>query len=155
MRSPLPVRRGLDIVAPLTLYRAIGRRPSEVYVDSDRRVTGSAGGQRLWDLVYEEHVAQPGCQLQERQGGIMLLTATGDTYPVQLSPPQARTAEDAFTHAGHALTADWAMIERLIAEGSLVVATIRRSKVAPFNPAQVKFDEHQPLVTSAGISSAP
>lgn len=100
MRSPLPVRRGLDVVSPFPLYRAIGRRPSTIYVDEQRQASHvEAGGHRLWDLVFEEWIAQPGDQLQDRQGSIMLVTKSGACHPVQLSPPQERSVQSAFTHA--------------------------------------------------------
>lgn len=148
MRSPVPVRRGLDVIAPIRLFRAIGRRPSAVAVDEQRRPVGTEEmrSHRLWDLVFEECVARPGDQLQDRQGSIVLVTKEGQCNPVQLSPPQARSMSTAFTHADQALSADWAVIDQLLAEGMLAVGSIRRTKQAPFNPAQVKFDESQPLV---------
>lgn len=146
MRSPVPVRRGLDVVAPFTVYRAIGRRPSGVYVDEERRATPS-GGHQLWDLVFEVYETQPGDQLQDRQGCIMLVTRNGESQPVQLTPPEARSVGTAFTHAGRALAADWALVESLLAEGRLAPASVRRTTQAPFNPAEVKFEEDHPLVT--------
>ncbi len=149
MRSPLPIRRGLDVLAPVTLYRAIGRRPSRVYVDEQRHAfdrDGAGKRHRLWDLVYERYEARPGDQLQDRQGGIMLVTRDGECCPVQLSEPCERTAEHAFTHADRALAADWTVIEGLIADGLLEVGSIRRTKQMPFNPAQVRLDEGHPLV---------
>ena len=151
MRSPVPVRRGLDVIGPITLYRAIGRRPSAVLVDEQRRPTGALGeaqGYRLWDLVFEECMARPGDQLQDRQGSIVLVTKDGQCNPVQLSPPQPRSVSTAFTHADQALSADWVVIDRLLADGLLVIGSIRRTKQVPFNPAQVKFDESQPLVVA-------
>lgn len=157
MRSPVSVRRGLNVVGPITLYRAIGRRPSAVVVDEQRRPLGAPDdaaesrgaevcGHRLWDVVFEEWVARPGDQLQDRQGSVVLVTRAGQCHPVQLSPPQPRSVSTAFTHANEALSADWRVIDRLMAEGLLVVGSIRRTKQAPFNPAQVKFDASQPLV---------
>lgn len=137
------------MLAPIPLFRAIGRRPSSVSVDDQRRpVPGNGQGHRLWDLVFEECEARPGDQLQDRQGSIVLVTKDGQCSPVQLSPPHPRNVATAFTHADKTLSADWAVIDRLLADGRLAVGSIRRTKQAPFNPAQVKFDETQPLVTA-------
>lgn len=149
MRSPLPVRRGLNVLGPLTVYRAIGRRPSAVYVDQGG-TAGRSGTHRLWDRVFEEYIAEPGDQLQDRQGAIMLVTEAGDCFPVQLSRPTARTVKTAFTYAELALAEDWAEIDRLIGLGLLEAASIRRTKQVPFAPAEVKFPENQPLVVAAG-----
>lgn len=151
MRSPLPILRGLDVVVPVRLYRAIGRRPSPVYLDNERRPTAVAtgGGGRLWDTVFEEYVAEPGSQLQQRQGSIVLMTPDGSTYPVQLSRPEPRTPANAFDHADQTLNADCGEIEKLLLDGSLAVGSIRRGKQAPFKPSDVKFGEEQPLVSAS------
>ncbi len=149
MRSPLPVRRGLNVLGPFTVYRAIGRRPSAVYVDHGG-TAGRTGKHRLWDRVFEEYLATPGDQLQDRQGAIMLVTPAGDCFPVQVSRPTARTVKTAFAYAELALAEDWAEIERLVARGLLETASIRRTKQIPFAPAEVKFPENQPLVVTAG-----
>lgn len=156
MRSPVPVRRGLDVLSPITLFQAIGRRPSSVAVDEQHRVVGAgeSRGHRLWDLVFEEVTARPGDQLQDRQGSIVLVTREGQCHPVQLSPPEPRSVSTAFTHADRTLSADWVVIDRMIAEGRLAVGSIRRTKQAPFNPAGVKFDETQPLVVRRGAAEA-
>jgi len=147
MRSPLSIRRALDVAAPVTVYRAIGRRPSAVYVDEVRHATDSPGTQhRLWDMVFEEYVAQVGDQLQDGQGSLMLLTEGGDFHRIQITPPQPRSLCDAFTHAGRTLAADWARIEALMAEGRLTAGRVQRSRHMPFDAAQVKFDDDQPLV---------
>lgn len=148
MRSPLPILRGLDVVAPVRLYRAIGRRPSAVYIDNQRRPTMTvAGGGRLWDTVFEEYIAPPGSQLQQRQGSIVLMMPDGSSYPVQLSRPEPRTASNAFDHADQTLSADCGAIERLLEDGLLAIGAIRRGKQAPFKPSEVKFGEEQPLVS--------
>lgn len=155
MRSPVPVRRGLDVATPFLLYRAVGRRPSAVWVDEHRRPTRSDDGRyRLWDLVFEEWLAQPGDQLQDRQGSLMLVTKAGDYHAVQLTRPEPRSVNTAFTQADRTLSADWAIIDRLLSEGALAVGSIRRIKQPPFNPAQVKFEEGHPLVIAAEEASS-
>lgn len=148
MRSPLSIRRALDIAAPFTVYRAIGRRPSAVYVDEVRHPVADSPDMphRLWDMVFEEYVAQVGDQLQDGQGSLMLLTESGDFHRVQITPPQPRSLHDPFTHADRTLAADWARIEVLMAEGRLTAGRVQRSRQMPFDAAQVKFADDQPLV---------
>ncbi len=143
-----PARRGLDVVSPVTVYLVIGRRPSSVFLD-DRRVprNGANGiGHRLWDRVFRAIEARPGDQLQDRPGGLVLVTGEGESHLVQLSPPEARCVESAFTHAGDVLAADLALAETLIAEGRLSVGSTRRAKVPPVRTNQTVYAEDHPLV---------
>lgn len=147
MRSPPPIRRAFRLTESITLYRAIGRRPSAVFVDDDRRATADESGHhRLWDFVFEEYVAQPGDQIQDRQGSIQLLTGDGECHLVQLTQPRARSLETAFSHASRTLSADWEIIERMLGDGQLVPVTGRRATHVPFDAAAVKYGEDQPLV---------
>ena len=148
MRTHPPAHRALDVVAGFTIYRVIGRRPSGVYVDpSMRATTDMRDAQPLWDLVFEAIQAGAGDQIQDRPGGLVLVTRDGQPRPIQLTPPVPRTVESAFTHAERALAADRALLDRMLADGSVMVAPIRRIKVPA--PATIKtvFAEDHPLVT--------
>lgn len=154
MRTHPPAHRALDVVAGFTIYRVIGRRPSGVHVDSSMRVTTDMrDAQPLWDLVFEVVPAGPGDQIQDRPGGLVLVTRDGQPRPIQLTPPVPRTVESAFTHAERALAADRALLDRLLADGSVTVAPIRRIKVPA--PAAIKtiFAEDHPLVTPIPAAS--
>ena len=70
-----PADRALDVLAPMIIHRPIGRRLSEVYVDNAMRpVRSGSPTQRLSDVVYWRTQAVPGEQIQERSGGMVLVT---------------------------------------------------------------------------------
>jgi len=153
MRTHAPAHRALDVVLPFTIYLVIGRRPSGIYVDRSLKATTEDGGpdtQPLWDLVFEAAKANPGDQVQDRPGGIVLVGRDGGSRPVQLTPPSARSLENAFTHAERVLAADRAEVERLVAVGSLAIAPVRRIKQPPLPTAKVMFAGDHPLVTGRG-----
>jgi hypothetical protein len=129
----LPALRALDVHVPLVIYRIVGRRHSRVYVDDKMqpRRSGTAS-QRLSEPVYWQTRAVPGDQLQERKGGLMLVTVSGQCHPVRLTLPIPIGIETAFTHAERASQADCALIDSLIANRILVVSgTSRRSQEGP------------------------
>lgn len=153
MRGSLPAHRSFNVVVAFTVYRVIGRRPSAVYLDSDgssptERVTAN----RLWDLVFEEALAIPGDQIQDRPGGIILVKMNGDAFAVQLSPPSARSAQTAFSHAELALNADRQLAEELLHDGHLTTAPVRRVRVPLTTLPKAKFGEDQPLVCANGTA---
>ena len=148
MRTHPPAHRALDIVAGFTIYRVIGRRPSGVYVDHAMQVTTDMrDAQPLWDPVFEAIPAEPGDQIQDRPGGIVLVTREGQPQPIQLTAPVPRTVESAFTHAERALAADRALLEQMLADGRVTVAPIRRIKLPAPSAAKTVFAEDHPLVT--------
>jgi hypothetical protein len=150
MRTHPPAHRALDVVVPFTVYGAIGRRPSGVFVDSAMTATvDGTGAQPLWDLVFEAVPAAAGDQIQDRPGGIVLVSRDGESRPVQLTPPVPRSLTEAFTHAERILAADRAQVERLVAEGLLAVAPIRRIRAAAPPPARTLFTKDHPLVSAA------
>ncbi|WP_142850073.1 hypothetical protein [Telmatospirillum sp. J64-1] len=147
MRWSPPAHSGYDVVMPITLYRVIGRRPSAVYVNEHHEPTEDCStGNRLWDRVFLTALAEPGDQIQERSGGLVLVTQDGECHAVQLSEPEARSFETAFTQADHILAADRDMAERMLADGRLIPGKTKRLKCPPVQPASVKFDEDHPLV---------
>lgn len=143
-----PAQRALDVLVPVVVYRQIGRRPSEIYVDD--AMTAATHGEktkhRLSDRVYWRTRANPGDQIQYRPGGVLLLTAKGECHPVTLVEPTPLTAATAFTHADLAIKADQSEADRLIGTGSLKEGTPRRSKLPPSRPADKVFEVDHPLV---------
>jgi hypothetical protein len=144
------------VVSPVTVYLVVGRRPSGIYVDSAMRATtDTSGSQPLWDLVFEATTAQPGDQVQDRPGGIVLVDRDGEARAIQLVAPCARSLDGAFTHAERMLAADRAEVDRLIAVGVLSVGTVRRIKAPPPPRNNRTFAPDHPLVVPAGESAAP
>jgi hypothetical protein len=143
-----PAQRALDVVAPVVIYRQIGRRPSAVYVDEAMALAkaGKSARHRLSDRIYWRTSAKPGDQIQERPGGILLVTAGGECFPILLAEPTPLTPDTAFTHADLAIKADRGELERLVAAGSLVEATPRRPKRMPSRPSEKPFADGHPLV---------
>ncbi len=141
-------QRALDVVNPIVIYRQIGRRPSQVYVnDAMGDATPDKKAQhRLSDRVYLKTEAKPGDQIQDRRGGVLLVTAVGECYPIALAEPTPLTTETAFTHADLAIKADQAEAEKLIAAGSLVEATPRRPKQPPSRAPDRLFADDHPVV---------
>jgi hypothetical protein len=142
-----PAHRGLDVIEPVVIYRAIGRRPSAVYVDDAMRPTSSCKApHRLSDTVYWRTKATPGDQLQDRQGGTLLVTADGKCFPVRLAAPEPLSTDTAFTHAELALKADREIVDRLLAEGHLANAPARRPKSPPARAPDRMLDDGHPIV---------
>lgn len=141
-------QRALDVVTPVTIYRQIGRRPSQVYVnDAMGDATPDKKAQhRLSDRVYWKTQAKPGDQIQDRRGGVLLVNAAGECFPIALAEPTPLTTETAFTHADLAIKADQAEAEKLIAAGALVEATPRRPKHPPSRPPDRSFADDHPVV---------
>jgi hypothetical protein len=143
-----PAQRALDVVSPVVIYRQIGRRPSAVYVDEAMTMakSGKAAGHQLSDRIYWRTVANPGDQIQERPGGVLLVTASGQCFPILLSEPTPLTADTAFVHADLTIKADRSEAERLIGLGSLTEASPRRPKGGPSRPSEKQFAPDHPLV---------
>lgn len=113
--------RAFEFTTSVDIYRVAGRRPTDVWVDgSGKLVAPGPGAQPLKELVYWHTHATVGEQLQERLGGLFLVTPEGVCLPVVLSPPQPIVAETAFGHAQVARAGDNAAIDALIASGALI-----------------------------------
>ena len=107
MRYLPPADRALDVVAAVVIHRPIGRRLSDVYVDEAMRPARSGKPtQRLSDMVYWRTRAMPGEQIQERSGGMVLVTKAGTCHPIRLSVPEPLHLEIAFAHAERAVRSD-------------------------------------------------
>lgn len=144
-------QRALDVQTPVVIYRQIGRRPSQVYVDDAMTAPtpGTKARHRLSDRVYWRTEAKPGDQIQDRRGGVILVTAAGECYPITLAAPTPLTPATAFTHADLAIKADQAEAERLIGTGALVEASPRRPKRPLSRAADVQFPDDHPIVVDA------
>jgi len=87
----------------MVIHRPIGRRLSDVYVDQAMRPARSGRPtQRLSDVVYWRTHAVPGELIQERSGGMVLVTRAGTLHPIRLSAPEPLHVETAFTHTERA-----------------------------------------------------
>lgn len=151
MAAQTSAHPALNVTHPFTVFRVIGRRPSSVYVDGDMAPTAKApngnGGHRLWDLVYEQYTVHPGDQIQDRGGGIVLVTKDGQSHAVQLTEPHARELDTAFTHAAIALSADRQHAQALLKDGMVEIGTVRRIKwTQPMVTPKEVFAEDHPLV---------
>jgi hypothetical protein len=142
-----PADRAYDVVKPVVVYRLIGRRPSQVYVDDAMTPVSSGHSKnRLSDLVYWRTTARPGDQIQERPGTTLLVTAGGQSFPVLLTEPQPLEPGSAFTHAQSAAAADREVAATLMAEGVVKEAMPRRVKNQVSRGLERMFDERHPLV---------
>lgn len=142
-----PADRAFDVVQPIEIYRLIGRRPSQVYVDEHMSPTDSGRAQnRLSDGVYWRTTAIVGNQIQERPGTTLLVTQDGHAYQILLTPPRPLEPATAFIHAQGAAKADRACAEQLKAAGKLDEALPRRVKSEPPRASTLMFAEEHPLV---------
>lgn len=147
--SRFPADRYVAVAARLPIYRQIGRRPSQVYVD-DAMKPSAAGlpERRLFDNVFWRGYAEIGDQIEERASGLVLLTAGTDCYPIQLSPPRTLEVATAFGQADAMLREDRKILDALLAEGSVVEASPRRSSALLSRSPDTVFDEDHPLVVA-------
>jgi hypothetical protein len=150
-----PADRAYDVVQPVEIYRLIGRRPSQVYVDDRMSPTDSGRAQnRLSDGVYWRTTAKPGDQIQERPGTTLLVTADGHVHQILLSTPQPLEPATAFVHAQTAAKADRTRAEELKAAGLLGDGLPRRVKSEPSRASTQTFAEDHPLVVDEAPPSA-
>ena len=143
-----PADRALDVVAAVVIHRPIGRRLSEVYVDEAMRPARSGKPtQRLSDVVYWRTRAMPGEQIQERSGGMVLVTRAGTCHPIRLSVPEPLHLETAFTHTERAMQSDRGIVQDLMTEGVLVERPSRRLRGSMARWPHQLLPEDHPLVT--------
>jgi hypothetical protein len=116
-----PADRAFNVFAPVIIHRPVGRRLSDIYVDDSMRPARSGKTtHRLSDVVYWRTHAEPGEQIQERSGAMVLVTHIGTFHPIRLSVPEPLHLESAFTHSARAIRSDRAIVQALLAEGVLV-----------------------------------
>jgi hypothetical protein len=142
-----PADRAYDVQKPVVVFRLIGRRPSQVYVDEGMN-PGTSGNSknRLSDLVYWRTTARPGDQIQERPGTTLLATAGGQCFPILLAEPRPMKPGSAFTHAQAAAATDREIAAELLASGVLKEAMPRRVKNQLSRGSTRLYDEGHPLV---------
>jgi hypothetical protein len=144
----LPPNRSLDVHAPIVVYRVVGRRLSHVYVNEQMQPSQSGtASQRLSECVYWRTAAVPGDQLQERAGGIVLVSASGHCHLVRLTAPTPIERDGAFTHADRAIRADCALINTLLTDRVIVIGAYRRPQGPPSLPLRRLLAEDHPLVS--------
>lgn len=140
----------LDVLVGPTIYLAIGRRPSAVYLDAQMKTpTTDVSVHRLWDLVFLRTVAVEGDQLQDGIGGIMLVNSDGQGSPIQLLSPTPRSTANAFTQSAETLAADRALLRQMVEQGHLQTARLRRLTRPAFQPSHVTFSERHALVVDS------
>jgi hypothetical protein len=144
-----PADRRVMVTGPLPIYRQIGRRPSQVYVDDAMSPAASGSPERrLFDGVFWHTNAEVGDQIEERGGGLLLLTEALVYHPVQLSVPRPLQLATAFGHADAVLREDRKLLDDLLAGGSVVEVSARRSKAALSRSPDNLFAEDHPLVVT-------
>jgi hypothetical protein len=141
--------RYVTAAAQFPVYRQIGRRPSQVYVDEAMRPAASGSPERrLFDNVFWRTSAKIGDQIAERAGGLLLLTEAMACHPIQLSVPRLLEVATAFGHADAVLREDRKILDDLLAKGAVIEALPQRSRAALSRLSDVVFAEDHPLVVA-------
>ncbi len=147
MRSLPPARKAFVVVKPTLLYRPVGRRLSNVYVNADfQPAAPDKAAHRLAERVYERMAAQPGDQLQDRVGGLILVSEDGSWFPVRLAEPRPRDVKTAFSHAEVADDDDRQAVDELVAEGYLEEVKPRRLRGGVSRSSLPLVSDAHPLV---------
>ncbi len=156
MRFKYAPNRAFEVVAPMEIYRLIGRRPSAVWVDdAQTAVPAGSGRYRLSELVYWRTQAVPGEQIHEHDRGLFLMTSDDLCHPISLTQPTPLEAVTAFTHAQTVLTADMAAIERLVTQGVMAQVKPRRPPRPPLRPVDRVLADSHPLVVEVAPLDEP
>lgn len=149
MRSLPPARKAFAVVSPTPLYRAVGRRLSNVYVDAELQPAApEQAAHRLAEPVYERIEARPGDQLQDRVGGPILVGEDGSWFPVRLAEPRPRDVARAFSHAEAAGDDDRQAIDDLVAGGFLEEVKPRRLRGGVSRTALPLLADGHPLIVA-------
>lgn len=157
---PKPLR-AFDLAAPVDIYRVIGRRPTEIWVDAAGHLApDGADRQRLREFVYWHTTAAPAdeVQVQERLGGLFLVTRKGACHPVALSPPRPMDPAAPFLHAQTARAEDGVVIEALLAAGRLVPGSAYKVTQGASRPGDRLVPADHPLIVEdrpAELDEAP
>lgn len=113
--------RAFSVANSVDIYRVIGRRPSSVWVDDSRRIAEPGPqNQPLKELVYWHTKTKPGEEIQERIGGLFLVTVDGACHPIALCLPEPLEPGTAFVHAQAVRQKDAERITQLLAQGDIV-----------------------------------
>lgn len=158
IRRHKPIR-AFEATTAVEIYRVAGRRPSDVWVDSQGNIAApGANAQPLKELVYWRTRTAPGEQIQEHVGGMFLVTVKGDCHPITLSAPRPIEPETAFAHAQAMRDADSARIDQLLAAGDIVEVEGRRPKGQSSRPGDRLLPATHALVVDerpSGIDAMP
>jgi len=139
--------RAFECVRPIEIFRVIGRRPTDIWVDSaGARAPAGPGRQRLTELVYWRTETTLDQQIQERIGGFYVVTSEGACHPLSLSTPHPIDPANPFQHAQIVRTGDEACLDALIAEGALVQVHGYRVIHHPSRPSDRVVAADHPLV---------
>lgn len=150
VRSLPPARKAYVVLKPTLLYRAVGRRWSNVYVDEALKPTApDQAAHRLAEPVYVRIEAQPGEQLQDRVGGLILVSEDGTWFSVRLAEPRPREMATAFCHAEVAGDDDRARLDALVADGFLEEAKPRRLRGGVNRLSLPLLEDGHPLIVDA------
>jgi hypothetical protein len=103
---------------------------------------------RLFDNVFWRTSAEIGDQIEERAGGLLLLTEAMTCHPIQLSVPRLLEVATAFGHADAILREDRKILDDLLAEGAVVEASPLRSRAALSRLPDTVFADDHPLVVT-------
>jgi hypothetical protein len=148
-RSRFVADRCVIVAIRFLVYRQIGRRPSRVYVDETIRPAAfGLPERRLFDNVFWRTFAEIGDQIEERAGGLLLLTKAMAYHPIQLSVPRMLEVATAFGHADAVLREDRKILDDLLAEGAVIEAPPRRSRLALSRAPDALFAEDHPLMVT-------
>ena len=144
--QPRPLR-AFEAPAAIEIYRVVGRRLSQVWVDNSGALAEPGPtAQRLREFVCWRTRSRAGEQIQERVGGFFLVTANDACHPILLCPPEPLTPETAFVHAQLAQSRDVARVAELMAADRLIEVVGRRPKTPPSRPGDTLLPEDHPLV---------
>jgi len=139
--------RAFETAKPVEIYRVIGRRPSDVWVDAAHKIAEpGAPNQPLKELVYWHTTTKDGDEIQERVGGMFVVTADGGCHPIALCPPEPLQAATAFLHAQGVRLRDAAKVVELLAQGDIVEIVGRRPTAPASRPGDRLLPEGHALV---------
>ncbi len=139
--------RAFEVVAPVDIYRVVGRRPADVWVDASGNITApSPASQQLTELVYWHTAVMPGEQIQERLGGLFLVTPEGACHPIALFQPQPINPKTAFLHAQTVRTDNEAVLDALLAANRFTQVRGFRVTHYPSRPSARLVAADHPLI---------
>jgi hypothetical protein len=103
---------------------------------------------RLSDNVFWRTHAEIGDRIEERQGGMLLVTEAMACHPIQLSAPRPLEVATAFGHADAVLREGRQLLEALVADGSAIEVSTRSTRTARLQRPDMLLPEDHPLVVT-------
>jgi hypothetical protein len=92
--------------------------------------------------------AEIGDRIEERQGGMLLVTEAMACHPIQLSAPRPLEVATAFGHADAVLREGRQLLEALVADGSAIEVSTRSTRTARLQRPDMLLPEDHPLVVT-------